>query len=167
MTRWIALIALLAACDVTPLTREQLFGKHADAAADIAARDVAPSDLPPEGPPPEPACVARSHDGLFSGAVLDACNGASLDASVGIGGQHACTFAQKGTFQFRDLPVGCNLTVAATAPGYAPHYATVMVDVAGTANYLIRLDRLSDPLCQSLPPPAPACRCDVPGCITP
>jgi hypothetical protein len=154
----------LAACDLAPLTRDQLFGApdaagqpDAGAATEVGTDGEAGSD---------PACVPRSQDGLFSGAAADDCDGSPVNASIGIGGQHACTFAAKGSFQFRGLPVGCRLTVTASAPGYASHQATVVIDPRGTSGYIIRLRRVDDPRCQAAPP-APACRCDVPGCVTP
>jgi hypothetical protein len=156
-------LTCLAACDLSPLTRDQLFGPR-DAAAPPDAAEVEPA---PDALSPPPACAPRSQDGLFSGAVVDDCDGLPLDASVGIGGQHACTFAAKGSFQFRNLPVGCNLTVTATAAGYASHQATVLIPPRGTAGHIIRLQRLGDDLCQGPTPPAPTCRCDQPGCITP
>src|SRR4051794_6941995 len=148
-----SLLLLVLACDVSPLTREQLFGPPDAAAA--GPRDAA-TDTPPE------ECVPRSRDGLFSGAVLDACTGAAVNASVGLAGQHLCTFAQKGSFQFQGLPVGCRLTLSATADGYQGHYTTVVIDPGGSPGYLIRLDRP----CQA-PMPTPSCRCDMPGCVTP
>jgi hypothetical protein len=155
-------LALLAACDVTPLTHQQLFGT-----ADAGAPDLSAGDSFDGSPGGEPACVPRSHDGLFSGGVVDACSGAFVIANVGIGGQHACTFAFKGSFQFRNLPVGCQLTVSATAPGYAARHAAVVIAPGGTAGYVIRLQRLDDPPCQGAAPSESQCICDIPGCITP
>lgn len=155
-------LALLAACDVTPLTHQQLFGP-----SDAGAPDLARTDSSDGLAGVDPSCVPRSHDGLFSGAVVDACTDAFLNAHVGVGGQHACTFALKGSFQFRDLPVGCQLTVSATAPGYAAQYAAVVIDPAGTAGYIIRLQRLGDPPCQGAAPSESQCICDIPGCIRP
>jgi hypothetical protein len=167
---------LLLACDVTPLTRTQLFGPDAAPAPDAVAPDVTAPDVtahdtstPDTSPPdtaPDPSCTPRSRDGLFSGAVVDVCNGAVLDANVGIGGQHLCTFAQKGSFFFSNLPVGCNLTVSVTREGYRPYYATVVIQPGGLSSYMIHLERTADPQCQGAQPIGAACRCDVPGCVT-
>jgi hypothetical protein len=154
-------ILLLLACDVTPLTREQLFGPFdAAPAPDAVTPDTGAPDMAPD-----PACTPRSRDGLFSGAVVDVCNGAVLDANVGIAGQHLCTFKFKGSFFFSNLPVGCNLTVSVTRDGYRPYYATVVIEPGGLSSYMIHLERTSDPQCQAAQPTGAECRCDVPGCV--
>jgi hypothetical protein len=160
LKRLLIVLVLALACDVTPLSRDQLFGpRDASPAPDVSAPDVTIPDA-------DPACVPRSRDGLFSGAVVDMCTGDVLDANVGIAGQHACTFKLKGSFYFMNLPVGCNLTVSATREGYRPHHATVVIEPGGLSSFFIRLERLSDPLCQGPVPTAAACTCDLPGCVT-
>jgi hypothetical protein len=157
------LLFLVAACDVMPLTREQLFGPP-DAGPRMDATTEPDATRPPDT---DPACVPRSRDGLFSGAVVDFCTGQAINANVGIAGQHTCTFAQKGSFHFSGLPVGCNLTVSATREGYRSHYATVVIETGGTSIYVIRLERMTDPACQGPAPSGAECRCDTAGCVAP
>jgi hypothetical protein len=181
-TARIWLLAALAgafACDVAPLTRAQLFGAGpaaepdagagADAmdapAADAADADAAPpADAGDADAEPTPACAPGG--GFLSGGVVDACDPAVwLSANVGIAGQHTCSFPDKGSFTLRGLPVGCRLTLTAAKPGYEPWRKVVVIPHEGLAGEVIRLERVGG--CAGPAPPAVACRCDVPGCVTP
>ena len=173
-----ALVLLLglmsSACEIPPLTRDRLFGARDAAAfpppdAGPPSPDVAPDvdppapDLAPEAAPP--VCQAQSRDGLVSGAVFDACTKAAITAYVGIGGQHQCSFSEKGSFHFSGLPVGCQLTLSAGQRGYRPLIQDVVLPPTGLSGLRLELER--DGGCGGADPTALTCSCTATGCTSP
>jgi hypothetical protein len=164
-------------CDLPPLTTEALEGTggSVDAATPSPSPDARVDAAIDAAPDPmdaaidtaidtTPTCSPSSEQGVFSGQVLDACDPAVvLDAHVGIAGKHTCAFANKGSFFFSGLPVGCALTVTATRIGYLPYQDVVAIPPGGRAGHTIRLEREAG--CASTTPTGPACRCDEPGCV--
>jgi hypothetical protein len=175
--KWTACL-LLAACSVDPLTAAQLYGGPGDAA--VAAGAPAPaadapaalpdarSTAPPDGAPPPPdaapaaSCRMTDLGGSVSGDVFDDCDGQPLEALVGIGGKHTCSFQGKGSFYIPGLPVGCDLWLTSKREGYHEHGETVTIKPNGNPGLRIRLRRQTP--CPA-PRPAGACQCTGPTCV--
>ncbi len=112
-------------------------------------------------PPGSPACGAEIMSGVLSGMVVDACDGnLFLNANVGIDGQHGCSHEGKGSFSFRNLRVGCRLTLTASRPGYQPFCAVLTIPREGRGGFVIRLMRTAG--CDITAPAAEACVCTPP-----
>ena len=155
-------------------------------AADGATSDViAPPDAGPDGggdappvactPATCPAdqfcddlsgvCLPRDGTGMISGAVIDACHQTAVNAKVGIAGHRACSAAGKGSFFFPGIPLG-RLTVTAAAAGYELFIQEVTI-VPGGNTLNIPLVRSLPVTCADPAPPAAACSCPEPTCVTP
>ena len=186
----LAALALLAACDL-PELRRQDFELVPDAAVPAradAARDTppppdvltpapdtlpAPPDVAPTCTPTCGAdqlcdqgtgtCVPRNGTGVFSGVVVSACDpNRHLAALVGIGGQHTCSFTGKGSFFFDGLPIGVRLTVTSKKEGFARHTEVVTIPPEGLAGHQIAL--MPESGCAAPEPGADACVCHEPVC---
>jgi hypothetical protein len=150
-------VTLLSACELTPLTRERLFGSR-DAA--VAVPDTGPMDLTGEGD--GPTCPPISQDGVLSGTVVDACSKLALSAYVGIAGKHQCSFAEKGSFHFAGLPVDCRLSLTAGQRGYRPFLEEVVVPPGGISGVRIELEPEAG--CATPVPGPLTCDCSVAAC---
>jgi hypothetical protein len=145
---FLILVILLAGCDLQELTHDKLFG---------APRPVADGGAGGTAPP-----IA------VSGGVYSACDGAALDALVGIAGRHTCSFRGKGSFFFRidDLPAGVMVTLTAAKPGYRPYSVALDLDRGGVIHDVRLVPAEGD--CASNPQPATsACSCTMPSCVSP
>lgn len=165
----------LSACSVPPLTAEDLTGGSVDASAARADAARASVDAVVVHDAAEPlnkdsaaaADTFLSGSGTLTGIVVDRCTGKHINALVGIGGQHMCSFTGKGSFFFTGLPTGVELTLASAAPGYQAFSKPLVISAMGTP-FDIALDRLdADPErpCDVPEPPAPMCSCVQPGCV--
>jgi hypothetical protein len=141
-----------------------------DAGAD--SRDVPPAPCTPASCPSTQfcddisgTCLPREGTGMISGAVYDACLHTPVNAKVGIAGQHACAASGKGSYYFANIPLG-RLTLTAAAAGYQLFIEEVTI-VPGGNTLNIALDRSAPVTCADPAPPAPACTCPEPTCVTP
>jgi hypothetical protein len=170
-----------AGCGLRQLAREDLFGT-ADAAplgpADAAGDSDAPGDdagaadrRAEDGPPTDAAGPPDGAPGdivggtaMLSGVVSTACSPITgLDAKVGIAGRHRCSYPQKGSFFFSDLPVG-TLELAVAKEGYLLYQATVVIQPGGTVHN-VALVPASPGGCADPPPPDVPCTCPDADCL--
>jgi hypothetical protein len=136
----LAILFVLAGCELRGLTRSQLYGPEADAGvpadagdepdalvADvIVARDTVPADLGPDVPLPPP-------EGIFvTGVVGGLCNGEQV--MVGGAGFHTCSYPGKGSYRLRirNIPPGTRVEIGARLPGYLPDPATATITLEAT-----------------------------------
>ena len=116
-------------------------------------------------PLPAPGgCGAHANNGLLSGFIRDECDttGVNLIAQIGLDGQHGCSFNTKGSFQFRNLTVGCPLTLTVAKPGYHPYCANVAIPPgSAVSGLIITLKRIGG--CAATPAEV-ACMCDA-SCV--
>jgi len=148
----LAILFLLAGCELRGLTRSQLYGPEADAGAPADVReelvpdaaapdaappapDAAPPDLGPDLPPTPP-------EGIFvTGFVAGVCHGEQV--MVGGAGFHTCTYSGKGSYRLRirNIPPGTRVEIGARLPGYLPDPATAVITLepdGNTQNFEIR-----------------------------
>jgi hypothetical protein len=130
----LAILLMLAGCELRGLTRGQLYGPGADAGVQPVdaeetpdttdarlAGDTGAPDRAPDGPvaPPE---------GIFvTGFVAGLCNGESVP--VGGAGFHTCSFPGKSSYRLRirNIPPGTRVEIGARQPGYLPDPATAVI----------------------------------------
>ena len=117
------------------------------------------SDIPPQ--PDTPVCDPQKLEAFFGGVVVDACEpNVWIDANVSLGSQRLCSGRGKGSYNFSQLPAGCQLTLVAAKPGYQPYCAKVAPPRAG---FVIPLQRVGG--CAAPRPVDAPCVCTDPGCI--
>lgn len=159
---------LAAACDMSPLTREQLFGPatalpgapDATAPPDTAPPADATAPTPDTAGPAEAGPLARAP---VSGQVIDRCTGEPLDALVGLAGRHTCSIAGKASYFFGEVPVGVDLTLTAYKKGYQRYGRTIRVPAQGLSAEDIQL--VPEGGCAGPRPATEACVCREPTCV--
>lgn len=144
-----------------------------DLRADVDIDIDATADVPADGPDgatdtqldavvDAPVDIAGP-TGMLSGTVRDSCGHAGIDALVGIGGRHTCSFREKGSYFFARLPVG-TLKLAATKDGYALYEATVEIVAGGNIRDIQLTPADTAGGCATLPAPPVACTCTASTC---
>jgi len=167
--KWLIPLVLVG-CGVQPLTSAELFGGAPDAAE--AGTRVAPpvtdaasppSDTPAADTQPAVAeCRGTNLNGSVSGDVSDDCDGSLLDALVGVGGKHTCSFSGKGSFHISGLPVGCDHFLTSIKEGYFGYGEPITIKPNGNPGLRIRLRRKGG--CPGPRPDPPACSCTAATC---
>jgi hypothetical protein len=157
ITRALAFVAaglVATGCDVRPLSGNELFGApDAQAPEASAATDATETSdaIPPDGATSAcgapcatdqfcdtltAKCAARTGPGILSGVVTDRCNGAPMNAIVGIAGEHQCSFQGKGSFYFSNLPLA-KLKLAVGKAGYDLFSTTIDVVPGGVVRDVV------------------------------
>jgi hypothetical protein len=185
----LAILLLLAGCELRGLTRSQLYGSQADASlpADTgletpdAAVEVAVG--PDAGALETPDAVeggAGSDAGavdllsdaplappdgiIVTGFVAGICNGESV--MVGGAGFHTCSYAGKGSYRLRirNTPVGTRVEIGARLAGYLPDPATAVITLEATGTTQDFQLRPASGSCASLPDAGPCVCIAAEGC---
>jgi hypothetical protein len=108
-------------------------------------------------------CLPNQGTGMLSGVVYEICQHRSVQARIGIAGQHQCAVDQKGSYYFRSaLPVGL-LTLSAYAEGYKVFSITVDVKAIGTTQDIAMTPDTPNG-CADAPPAPVSCVCTISGC---
>jgi hypothetical protein len=167
----LAILFLLAGCDLRGLTRSQLYGPETDAAVadmgeplpeaaapdttptDVAiAPDATPRDLGPDLPPPPPEGI------VVTGFISGLCH--NDQAMVGGAGAHTCSYAGKSSYQLRirNVSPGTRVEIGAHVQGYLPDPATAIITLEPTGNVQNFELRPASGSCDTAAP-APPCVC--------
>jgi len=163
-----ACVAAGTGCGLRQLAHDDLFGPD-DAAAWPAADAVSDrnGDRPladgggPADATPGDAVVGT---GMLSGVVSTSCSPVQgLDAKVGIAGHHKCSYPQKGSFFFSDLPLG-TLELAVAKEGYVLYQAIVVIAPGGTVHNVALTPASPGGCADPLPVPI-ACDCTEADCL--
>jgi hypothetical protein len=155
------------ACDLESLRSSALYPRQeADAGATIDATPDTGSDGATDTDATVPGADASADlsaaTGMLSGTVRSSCGGAGIDALVGIGGRHTCSYPDKGSYFFPRLPVGA-LKLTAAKAGYALYEATIVIAAGGNIHD-IQLDPADPAGCGTVPAPPVACTCTTSTC---
>ena len=144
-----------------------------DLAVDLGSGGDAPSDLPADvaeagtdallDVAADAPADLSAPTGMLSGTVRDSCGSSGIDALVGIGGRHTCSYRAKGSYFFPRLPLG-TLKLGATKEGYALYEATVEIVAGGTIHDIQLVPADAAGGCATLPAPAVACTCTASTC---
>jgi hypothetical protein len=149
---WVALLSLLAGCELRGLTHAQLHGDSPDAGSPQLDATPAPAPdgaMPLEDSAPPMIVDARADQSaapsldadpasviVITGSVRTNCG--SVDAKVGAGGKHTCAYDGKGSYILRvvGFRTGNIITITAEKPGFrpAPYSALIKLDANGTTH---------------------------------
>ena len=178
MKRTVILLVLLAGCELRGgLTRSQLYGGEADAAAPpdlaVASQPDLRADPPdaasievavaPDAGAPVDKPVAPPNGILVTGAVRGICD--NRQVMIGGAGYHTCSYAGKGsyTLRIRGVPPGTKVEIVAKAPGYLPSPATVEMVLEQDGNTHNFDFTPATGSCDTVPDAGP-CVCALPSC---
>jgi hypothetical protein len=163
----LAILLLVAGCELRGLTRSQLYGSQGDAApaadasleAPDAAGELAPdvgADLDGRAAPPEGIIV--------TGFVSGTCHGEP--AMVGGAGFHTCSYLGKGSYRLRirNIPPGTRVELGARLPGYLPDPATAVITLAPDGNVQNFQLAPASGSCASVPDAGPCVCIPAEGC---
>ena len=134
----LAILLLLAGCELRGLTRGQLYGLEADAGVPTDGREELPDllaqpdaqapDLAADGPAAPPQGI------IVTGFISGLCHGESV--MVGGAGAHTCSSPGKSSYQLRirNIPPGTRVEIGARQPGYLPDPATAVITLEADGN---------------------------------
>jgi hypothetical protein len=139
----LAILFLLAGCDLRGLTRSQLYGPEVDASApteagealdpdaavaDALGTDGAAADLGPDLPPPPAEGI------IVTGFISGTCHGEQV--MVGGAGFHTCAYPGKASYRLRirNISPGTRVEIGARLSGYLPDPATATIILEATGN---------------------------------
>jgi len=162
----VAILFLLAGCELRGLTRSQLYGPEADAAAapdDVSAEPDTAADV---GTPPADVAVPPDRpvappEGIFvTGFIHGTCHGEAV--MVGGAGFHTCSYAGKASYRLRlRIPAGTRVEIGAKLEGYLPEPATAVITLVPEGNTQDFTLKPASGSCDSVPDGGTTCVCNA------